>query len=288
MKKNYIRYGILFFKLSSVGILQAQTSGASGAATALQDQGKQSPSVGQNMQAIDEADPSLDYLYPQKVPRQVQIQEGDAQFSERLPRHDPRLSEGDNENSRNIIPDPPLEPVDPVAIQQDSKVSRPGNTRKPDGVQAAKSRKPDTQVVTDRYEKAKPAEEQSMAPQSPPEPYHQEPAVAFSFTQPEPPYHDPEKDSYEDRITDQIAVLAREIRRLKASIIEAQGRKEPLVMESLRTVAGNRTVAKIKLRQLSKAGPDKWKDLKPGVETAMQDLEDSVNRTREYLSLSAS
>jgi hypothetical protein len=75
---------------------------------------------------------------------------------------------------------------------------------------------------------------------------------------------------------------ADEIALLRSRGESLEGKKAKAFRESLRTVSGNRSIARTKLNQLIRASSADFDKLKTGVERAFADLDSSVARVRSY------
>lgn len=75
---------------------------------------------------------------------------------------------------------------------------------------------------------------------------------------------------------------ADEISSLKSRMDTLKGKEHKAFRDSIRTAAGNRSMARTKLKQLVKGSSADFDKLKVGVERAFTDLDASIHRARSY------
>ncbi len=93
-----------------------------------------------------------------------------------------------------------------------------------------------------------------------------------------------EQRAYESAMQTRWKAAADEIALLGSRGEKLQGKKSKAFRESLRTAAGNRSMARTKLSQLMRASSADFDKLKTGVDHAFADLDASVAKVRSYFS----
>ncbi len=99
---------------------------------------------------------------------------------------------------------------------------------------------------------------------------------------PLPSDKEPARIDYENILQRRLIAAADEIATLKSSLQNLKGTKQKKLREYLRTAAGNRSMARTKLKQLRNAPLADWTRLKAGTEQAMSNLELSVKHARMF------
>ncbi len=92
-----------------------------------------------------------------------------------------------------------------------------------------------------------------------------------------------ERINYETTMTDRLQQLAREIAQLETLRSKVKDSNKKLFESSMRTAAGNRSVARTKLKQMTNADANNWQALKPNLERALKNLQSAVQRARSHV-----
>jgi flagellar motility protein MotE (MotC chaperone) len=91
-----------------------------------------------------------------------------------------------------------------------------------------------------------------------------------------------EKQQYEEKIEAQLKELDREIANLKERAVKQSKATRKDLDQSLTELEVKREVLRVKLEKLRNESEAAWKDMKPGIEAAMDDLEAAYRRAASH------
>lgn len=89
------------------------------------------------------------------------------------------------------------------------------------------------------------------------------------------------KDAYSKRVQAQLDEWDADIKKLKAKANQAEANAQLEIQKHIETLARKRKMAGEKLAELSAAGDDAWEDLKDGLESAKDSLNDAFKSATE-------